>query len=97
MTPSQRKCLLAIQRLIARLGYGPSYREIAAEIGAVSKGHIAGLVRGLIERGYLRKIPNRSRALEVLTPIEERVAYFVFDAEQKVLIPFSERQSRREA
>lgn len=97
MTESQRRCLLAIQRLTARRGYGPSLSEIAREMGRASKGSLVLLINSLSDQGFIRKLPNRQRSIEVIRPVEEKVAWFAFDDERKELVPYSEIQSRREA
>ena len=44
----------------------PSFDEMRAAIGLASKSGIHRLVSALEERGYIRKMPNRARAIEIL-------------------------------
>ena len=44
----------------------PSFDEMRAAIGLASKSGIHRLVSALEERGYIRKLPNRARAIEIL-------------------------------
>lgn len=48
-------------------GISPSFDEMRAEMGLASKSGIHQLVNRLIERGAIRKIPDRARAIEVLS------------------------------
>lgn len=50
----------------------PSYREMALALGLKSKSGIHRLVLGLEERGYIRRLPHRQRAIEALRNVEER-------------------------
>lgn len=71
LTKRQRECLLFIQdHLAVHGGVSPSVREIAAAMGFSRSNKTAlGLLRGLEERGFIRRIPGRHRAIEVLRPI----------------------------
>lgn len=54
---------------IAKGGISPTLEEMAAGIGLNAKSGISRLLDGLEERGHIRRLPNRTRAVEVLTPI----------------------------
>lgn len=47
-------------------GNTPSFDEMRDALGLASKSGVHRLVTALEERGYLRRLPNRSRAIEVL-------------------------------
>jgi repressor LexA len=47
-------------------GVSPSYAEMMAATGLKSKSNIHRLLKALEERQYIRRIPNRARAIEVL-------------------------------
>src|SRR6056300_393995 len=49
----------------------PSFDEMRDALGLASKSGIHRLVSGLEERGYIRRLPNRARAIEVLRPAGE--------------------------
>lgn len=73
LTPRQRACLSAIERLTVD-GVAPTFDEIKAAIGSSSKGEVHRLTTQLVERGHLRKLPGRARALEVVkdVPLSKR-------------------------
>jgi len=64
MTPAQAEALRFVAYFIAENGYGPSYAEIAAGLGLASNGGVRRLVTGLVERGRMRRLPGRARAIE---------------------------------
>lgn len=43
-----------------------TYRELSRALGSASHDGTKGLVRALIDKGYVRRVPNRHRSLEVL-------------------------------
>ncbi len=47
-------------------GVSPTFEEMAAGIGVKSKSNIDRLVAGLCERGFLRRLKNRARSLEII-------------------------------
>lgn len=70
MTAQQHKLLTFINGYTTANGYSPSFAEMADGIGQKSKSSIDRLVRGLEERGLLRRRANRARLLEVVKPDE---------------------------
>lgn len=50
---------------IADNGFAPSFDEITAAIGLASKSGTHRLIEGLIERGFVEKIPNRARTVDL--------------------------------
>lgn len=63
-------------------GVAPSLDEIAAGIGQKSKGNIHRIVQSLVASGRLRKLDNRSRAMEVIHK-PQRIEYWRWDDETK--------------
>ncbi|MDW3204596.1 MAG: hypothetical protein R8L07_03555 [Alphaproteobacteria bacterium] len=63
LTAGQRDCLAVIQELTAVDGRCPSYAEIAREMDLPRRSAVKGLVDGLIERGWLSRVPGRRRSL----------------------------------
>ena len=54
-------------------GICPSYREIMAGVGSKSLGHTAQIVTKLERSGYIRKLPNKRRAIEIVrTPMRNQ-------------------------
>ena len=68
LTPRQRKVLEVIRSAVAERGYPPSVREIGEAVGLTSTSSVAHQLRTLQEKGFLRKDPNRPRALDVRAP-----------------------------
>jgi len=68
LTPRQTKVLLSIKDSIEKRGYPPSMREIGERVGLTSSSSVAHQLRVLEEKGFLKRDPNRPRALEVFLP-----------------------------
>ena len=57
-----------IKEAIEKRGYPPSMREIGEAVGLTSSSSVAHQLRVLEEKGFLKRDPNRPRALEVFLP-----------------------------
>jgi repressor LexA len=68
LTLRQRRILEVIQASAAERGYPPTVREICEQVGLNSSSSVAHQLRALEARGYIRRDPNRPRAMEVLLP-----------------------------
>lgn len=68
LTPRQHLVLTTIQTAIEECGYPPSMREIGKAVGLTSSSSVSHQLRTLEEKGYLRRDPNRPRALQVVLP-----------------------------
>ena len=68
LTMRQRRILEVIQASSANRGYPPTVREICQQVGLTSPSSVAHQLRALESRGFLRRDPNRPRAMEVLSP-----------------------------
>jgi repressor LexA len=68
LTPRQRRILEVIREAVARRGYPPSVREIGEAVGLTSSSSVAHQMVALERKGYLRRDPNRPRAVEVRAP-----------------------------
>jgi repressor LexA len=68
LTARQTKVLLSIKDAIEKRGYPPSMREIGEAVGLTSSSSVAHQLRVLEEKGFLKRDPNRPRALEVFLP-----------------------------
>jgi len=78
LTLRQRGILEVIQASTQERGYPPTVREICERVGLNSPSSVAHQLRVLEARGFIRRDPNRPRALEVLIPGEperEQPAY----------------------
>lgn len=65
LTPRQRRVLEVIREWVERLGYPPSVREIGEAVGLTSTSSVAHQLRTLERKGYLRRDPNRPRAVGI--------------------------------
>ena len=72
LTPRQTKILLAIKEAMETNGYPPSMREIGEAAGLSSPSSVKYQLEALEAKGWIRRDPSRGRALEVLTPGDER-------------------------
>ncbi|MSO27458.1 MAG: transcriptional repressor LexA [Candidatus Nanopelagicales bacterium] len=68
LTPRQRAILDVIRETVERQGYPPSVREIGEGVGLTSPSSVAHQLGTLERLGYLRRDPNRPRALVVAEP-----------------------------
>lgn len=66
LTGKQHQLLSYLIDYQAEKDITPSFDEMRAAIGLASKSGIHRLVSALEERGYIRKLPNRARAIEIL-------------------------------
>lgn len=68
LTPRQADCLRFIhQHQAAHGGVSPSYDEIASGIGISSRGRVGLLIDQLEDRGRIKRLPNRSRAITIIS------------------------------
>ena len=74
LTPRQRRVLEVIRDWVDRRGYPPSVREIGEAVGLTSTSSVAHQLRALERKGYLRRDPNRPRAVGVMPPDAEAEA-----------------------
>ncbi len=66
LSSKQQQILEVIQQSVSRRGYPPSMREIGDAVGLSSLSSVTHQLNQLELSGYLRRDPNRTRALEVL-------------------------------
>jgi repressor LexA len=71
LTKKQHELLMFINRRLAQDGVSPSFEEMKDALGLKSKSGIHRLISGLEERGFIRRLPHRARALEVMKRPEE--------------------------
>ena len=68
LTPRQQRILTHLKESMETRGYPPSMREIGQAVGLTSSSSVAHQLKVLEEKGYVRRDPNRPRALEVFLP-----------------------------
>lgn len=66
LTRKQHELLLFIHQHLCRHGVSPSFDEMKDALALKSKSGIHRLITGLEERGFIRRLPHRARALEIL-------------------------------
>lgn len=66
LTRKQQELLLFIHRRLSDGGVSPSFDEMKDALGLKSKSGIHRLITGLEERGFIRRLAHRARALEVV-------------------------------
>ena len=65
LTRKQGELLQFIQERLGDTGISPSFDEMKDALGLKSKSGVHRLITGLEERGFIRRLPHRARALEV--------------------------------
>ena len=73
LTKKQHELLVFIRERLESTGVSPSFDEMKDALGLRSKSGIHRLITGLEERGFIRRLPHRARALEVLKAPEAAV------------------------
>ncbi|HET7683685.1 MAG TPA: transcriptional repressor LexA [Marmoricola sp.] len=68
LTPRQQRILNVLRDSIEQRGYPPSIREIGDTVGLASSSSVAHQLRTLEQKGFIKRDPNRPRALEVFLP-----------------------------
>ncbi len=74
LTKKQRELLLFINDRLGEDGVSPSFDEMKEALRLKSKSGIHRLITGLEERGFIRRLPHRARAIEILRLPEDRAA-----------------------
>jgi repressor LexA len=68
LTPRQQRILNVIRDSLENRGYPPSMREIGDLVGLTSSSSVSHQLKVLEQKGYLKRDPNRPRAIEVFLP-----------------------------
>ncbi|NMW31484.1 transcriptional repressor LexA [Altererythrobacter sp. RZ02] len=71
LTAKQHELIRFIQARLEETGISPSFEEMKAALDLKSKSGVHRLISALEERGFIRRLPNRARALEVLKNPED--------------------------
>ncbi len=74
LTKKQRDLLQFINDYTRKTGLSPSFEEMKAGLDLRSKSGIHRLINALVERGFLARLPNKARALEVVKLPESMTA-----------------------
>ncbi|USI71771.1 transcriptional repressor LexA [Sphingomonas morindae] len=73
LTRKQHELLLFIHDRLEADGVSPSFEEMKAALDLKSKSGVHRLIRALEERSFIRRLPNRARALEVVKMPERTI------------------------
>ncbi|WP_299192720.1 transcriptional repressor LexA [uncultured Erythrobacter sp.] len=71
LTAKQNELLRFIQKRLAETGISPSFEEMKEALDLKSKSGVHRLISALEERGFIRRLANRARALEVIKTPED--------------------------
>ena len=71
LTRKQHELIRFIQTKLEETGVSPSFEEMKEALDLKSKSGVHRLISALEERGFIRRLPNRARALEVLREPED--------------------------
>lgn len=71
LTRKQHELIRFIQARLEETGVSPSFEEMKEALDLKSKSGVHRLISALEERGFIRRLPNRARALEVLRQPED--------------------------
>ncbi len=71
LTRKQHELIRFIQDRLEESGISPSFEEMKEALDLKSKSGVHRLISALEERGFIRRLPNRARALEVLKQPED--------------------------
>ena len=74
LTRKQHELLLYIHQRLEESGVSPSFEEMKDALDLKSKSGVHRLISALEERGFIRRLPNRARALEVVKMPESKGA-----------------------
>jgi len=73
LTAKQHELIRFIQQRLEETGVSPSFEEMKEALDLKSKSGVHRLISALEERGFIRRLPNRARALEVIRQPEDAV------------------------
>ena len=80
LTKKQKNLLLFINKKLRSSGASPSYEEMKQSLNLKSKSGIHRLISALEERGFIRRLPHKARALEVIKLPETASANDIYNS-----------------
>jgi len=80
LTKKQKNLLLFINKKLRSSGVSPSYEEMKLSLNLKSKSGIHRLISALEERGFIRRLPHKARALEVIKLPETASANDIYNS-----------------
>ena len=80
LTKKQKNLLLFINKKLRSSGVSPSYEEMKSSLSLKSKSGIHRLISALEERGFIKRLPHKARALEVIKLPETASANDIYNS-----------------
>ena len=80
LTKKQKNLLLFVNKKLRASGVSPSYEEMKQSLNLKSKSGIHRLISALEERGFIRRLPHKARALEVIKLPETASANDIYNS-----------------
>ena len=80
LTKKQKNLLLFVNKKLRSSGVSPSYEEMKQSLNLKSKSGIHRLISALEERGFIRRLPHKARALEVIKLPETASANDIYNS-----------------
>ena len=80
LTKKQKNLLLFINKKLRSSGVSPSYEEMKASLNLKSKSGIHRLISALEERGFIKRLAHKARALEVIKLPETASANDIYNS-----------------
>jgi len=80
LTKKQKNLLLYINKKLRSSGVSPSYEEMKISLNLKSKSGIHRLISALEERGFIKRLPHKARALEVIKLPETASANDIYNS-----------------
>ena len=93
LTRKQRELLKFIQEKLGATGISPSFDEMKEALGLKSKSGVHRLITGLEERGFIKRLPHRARALDVVRLPEDQTVKAAAHAAQSSRATGEERRA----
>jgi repressor LexA len=87
LTAKQRELLQYIDGRLKQSGVSPSFDEMREALDLKSKSGVHRLISALEERGFIRRLPNRARALEVVKMPETASPTLAAAQATKIVVP----------
>ncbi|MDX2306841.1 MAG: transcriptional repressor LexA [Hyphomicrobium sp.] len=87
LTQKQKELLLFIHSRMQDEGVPPSFDEMRDALDLKSKSGIHRLITALVERGFIRRLPHRARAIEVIKLPESSVSAIAAEAPKRGFQP----------
>ena len=66
LTPHQRDAMVFLQDYTDENGFAPSFAEVMAALDLTSRSSVHRLLTGLEDRGYIRRLPHKARAIDIV-------------------------------